>query len=96
VIKEGSRPCGKKPKHSPTHQADLVTLDRAREHTTAELGDLLGVARSSVYRTLQMRPAELGSRPRQRLRHALGAQPTREKRTAAAARAAFPDTRSFT
>jgi DNA invertase Pin-like site-specific DNA recombinase len=44
---------GKQPKLNPRQEAHLVSLHRAGEHSTAELHDLFGVARSSVYRAIQ-------------------------------------------
>jgi DNA invertase Pin-like site-specific DNA recombinase len=44
---------GKQPKLNPRQEAHLVVLHRAGEHSTAELGDLFGVARSTVYRAIQ-------------------------------------------
>ncbi len=44
---------GKQPKLNPRQEAHLVALHRAGEHSTAELGDLFGVARSTVYRAIQ-------------------------------------------
>ena len=44
---------GKQPKLNARQEAHLVTLHRAGEHSTAELGDLLGVARSTVYRAIE-------------------------------------------
>ena len=37
----------------PRQEAHLVALHRAGEHTTAELGDLFGVARSTIYRAIE-------------------------------------------
>jgi len=44
---------GKQPKLNPRQEAHLVALHRAGDHSTAELGDLFGVARSTVYRAIQ-------------------------------------------
>lgn len=43
---------GKQPKLSPKQQAHLVDLYRAGGHTSAELAELFGVARSTVYRAV--------------------------------------------
>ncbi|HEX2808112.1 MAG TPA: helix-turn-helix domain-containing protein [Kineosporiaceae bacterium] len=57
---------GKQPKLKPSQEAHLVTLWRAGEHTSAELADLFGVARSTVYRAIKRaeppegRPRRLG------------------------------------
>jgi hypothetical protein len=40
-------------KLNPRQEAHLVALHRAGKHSTAELGDLFGVARSTVYRAIQ-------------------------------------------
>lgn len=63
---------GKQPKLNPRQEAHLVELYRHGEHSTAELADLFGVARPTVYRALD----------RDRAR---GAQPTRQRATRAAA-----------
>ncbi|NKX94268.1 recombinase family protein [Sanguibacter hominis ATCC BAA-789] len=44
---------GKKPKLSSAQQTHLVELWRAGTHTQTELAELFGVARSTVYRTIQ-------------------------------------------
>ncbi len=44
---------GKQPKLNPRQEAHLVALYRRGEYSTAELADLFGVARSTVYRALQ-------------------------------------------
>lgn len=44
---------GKQPKLNPRQEAHLVELLRSGEYTTAELGDLFGVARSTVYRAVE-------------------------------------------
>jgi DNA invertase Pin-like site-specific DNA recombinase len=44
---------GKQPKLNPRQEAHLVALHRAGEHSIAELGDIFGVARSTVYRAIQ-------------------------------------------
>lgn len=44
---------GKQPKLSVRQEAHLVELIRSGEYTTSEVGDLFGVARSTVYRALQ-------------------------------------------
>lgn len=53
VAKAKGRLRGKQPKLNPRQEAHLVGLYRLGEHSTAELGDLFGVARSTVYRALQ-------------------------------------------
>ena len=44
---------GRQPKLNPRQEAHLVELLRSGEYTTAELGDLFGVARSTVYRAVE-------------------------------------------
>jgi hypothetical protein len=53
VAKATGRLRGKQPKLNPRQDAHLVALHRAGEHSTAELGDLFGVARSTVHRAIQ-------------------------------------------
>jgi DNA invertase Pin-like site-specific DNA recombinase len=53
VAKAKGRLRGKQPKLNPHQEAHLVALHRAGEHSGAELGDLFGVARSTVYRAIQ-------------------------------------------
>jgi DNA invertase Pin-like site-specific DNA recombinase len=53
VAKAKGRLRGKQPKLNPRQEAHLVALHRAGEYTSAELGDLFGVARSTVYRAIQ-------------------------------------------
>jgi Resolvase, N terminal domain/Helix-turn-helix domain of resolvase len=50
---------GKQPKLNPRQKAHVVELLRSGEYTTAQLGDLFGVARSTVYRAVERskRPA---------------------------------------
>ncbi len=52
VAKAKGRLRGKKPKLNPTQEAHLAKLHAAGEHTSAELAELFGVARSTVYRTV--------------------------------------------
>ena len=44
---------GKQPKLNPRQEAHLVELLGSGEYTTAEVGDLFGVARSTVYRAVE-------------------------------------------
>jgi len=53
VAKAKGRLRGKRPKLSTSQEAHLVTLHRAGSHTTAEIAELFGVARSTVYRAVQ-------------------------------------------
>jgi DNA-binding MarR family transcriptional regulator len=42
-----------KPKLTPSQERHLVQLHRTGEHTTSEIAELFGVARSMVYRSIQ-------------------------------------------
>jgi DNA invertase Pin-like site-specific DNA recombinase len=44
---------GRKPKLSARQEAHLVKLHRAREKNPAELAELFGVGRSTVYRAIE-------------------------------------------
>jgi len=44
---------GRKPKLSPRQEAHLVELYRAGEKNPADLAELFGVGRSTVYRTIE-------------------------------------------
>jgi DNA invertase Pin-like site-specific DNA recombinase len=50
VAKAKGRLRGKQPKLNPRQEAHLVALFDSGEHSTAELADLFGVGRSTVYR----------------------------------------------
>jgi len=53
VAKAKGRLRGKKPKLNPRQEAHLVALFATGEHSTAELADLFGVGRSTVYRAVE-------------------------------------------
>ena len=53
VAKAKGRLRGKQPKLTPVQEAHLVELHRAGRYTSAELAELFGVARSTVYRAIQ-------------------------------------------
>ena len=53
IAKARGRLRGKQPKLTALQEAHLVELHRAGEHTSAELAELFGVARSTVYRAIQ-------------------------------------------
>jgi DNA invertase Pin-like site-specific DNA recombinase len=53
VAKAKGRLRGKQPKLSAKQEAHLVGLYQAGEHTSAELAELFGVARSTVYRAVE-------------------------------------------
>lgn len=55
VAKAKGRLKGKQPKLSKTQRKHLLTLHDAGEHTQAELAELFGVSRTTVYRELQRR-----------------------------------------
>lgn len=52
VARAKGRLRGKQPKLSPIQEAHLVRLHLSGEHTTAEIAELFGVARSTVYRAI--------------------------------------------
>lgn len=53
VAKAKGRLRGKQPKLNVRQETHLVALHRASEHSVAELGDLFGVTRCTVYRAIQ-------------------------------------------
>ncbi len=53
LAKAKGRLRGKQPKLNVRQEAHMVALHRAGEHSVAELGDLFGVTRSTVYRAIQ-------------------------------------------
>lgn len=53
VAKANGRLRGRQPKLNFRQETDLVALHRAGEHSVAELADLFGVGRSTVYRAIQ-------------------------------------------
>ncbi|WP_067499828.1 recombinase family protein [Actinoplanes sp. TFC3] len=53
VAKAKGRLRGKRPKLNARQEAHLVALHHAGEHTSAELAELFGVARSTVYRAIE-------------------------------------------
>ncbi len=62
VAKAKGRLRGKQPKLNQRQEAHLVALLKGGDHSTAELADLFGVARSTVYREVE----------RERTRNVLG------------------------
>lgn len=62
VAKAKGRLRGKQPKLNQRQEAHLVALVKGGDHSTAELADLFGVARSTVYRAVE----------RERTRHVMG------------------------
>jgi len=63
VARANGRLRGKQPKLTPKQEAVLAGLHAAGEHTSSELAQLFGVARSTVYRALerQARAGELAA-----------------------------------
>jgi DNA invertase Pin-like site-specific DNA recombinase len=53
VARAKGRLRGKQPKLKPSQEAHLIVLWRAGGHTSAELAELFGVARSTVYRAIK-------------------------------------------
>lgn len=53
VAKAKGRLRGKQPELNPRQETHLVALHAAGEHSGAELAELFGVARSTVYRAVQ-------------------------------------------
>ena len=53
IARAKGRLCGRQPKLSALHRRHLLSLHEKGEHTQAELAELFGVARSTVYRTIQ-------------------------------------------
>lgn len=53
VAKAKGRLRGKKPKLSAAQERHLVNLHRQGAHTTSEIAELFGVARSTVYRAIR-------------------------------------------
>ena len=53
VAKAKGRLRGKQPKLNPRQEAHMVTLLKSGKYSSAELGDLFGVARSTVYRAVE-------------------------------------------
>lgn len=54
---------GKQSKLNRRQEAHLVSLWRSGEYSTAELGDLFGVARSTVYRAIEREQQRARRRP---------------------------------
>ena len=53
VAKAKGRLRGKQPKLNPRQEAHMIALLKSGEYSSAELGDLFGVARSTVYRAVE-------------------------------------------
>jgi DNA invertase Pin-like site-specific DNA recombinase len=52
---------GRKPKLSPAQERHLVALHRAGDHSIAELVELFGIGRATVYRALDRNPTAVSS-----------------------------------
>jgi DNA invertase Pin-like site-specific DNA recombinase len=53
IVKAAGKLRGRKPKLTRSQEKHLVQLHRTGEHTTSEIAELFGVARSTVCRALQ-------------------------------------------
>jgi DNA-binding MarR family transcriptional regulator len=53
VAKAKDRLCGKQPKLKPNQAKHLLELHDSGSYTQAELAELFGVGRSTVYRTIE-------------------------------------------
>ena len=53
VAKAKGRLCGKQPKLKPNQAKHLLELHDSGSYTQAELAELFGVGRSTVYRTIE-------------------------------------------
>ena len=53
IAKRAGRLRGRQPKLSPAKRKHLLELAAAGKHTQAELGELLGVSRTTIYRELR-------------------------------------------
>jgi DNA invertase Pin-like site-specific DNA recombinase len=53
IAKAAGKLRGRKPKLTPSQEKHLVQLHRTGAHTTSGIAELFGVARSTVYRTIQ-------------------------------------------
>jgi len=53
IAKAAGKLRGRKPKLTPSQEKHLVQLHRSGAHTTSEIAEIFGVARSTVYRALQ-------------------------------------------
>lgn len=56
IAKAKGRLRGKQPKLSPAQEKHLVALHHGGQHTSMEIAELFGVARSTVYRIVQRTP----------------------------------------
>ena len=68
IAKAKGRLRGKQPKLNSRQEAHLVALFKSGEYSTAELGDLFDVARSTVYRAIERDNARQRAERHQRWR----------------------------
>lgn len=61
VAKARGKLKGRKPKLSPAQERHLVALHRAGDHSIAELVELFGIGRATVYRALDRNPVDSAS-----------------------------------
>ncbi|UFU15964.1 recombinase family protein (plasmid) [Curtobacterium sp. C1] len=61
VAKARGKLKGRKPKLSPAQERHLVALHRAGDHSIAELVELFGIGRATVYRALDRNPTHVSS-----------------------------------
>ena len=57
IAKAKGRLRGKQPKLNPRREAHLVAVRKSGDYSTAEIGGLFGVARSTVYRAIRREAA---------------------------------------
>jgi DNA invertase Pin-like site-specific DNA recombinase len=58
VAKAKGHLCGKQPKLNPRQEVHLVSVIHSGQYSTAEVAELLGVGRSTVYRAIERQRAE--------------------------------------
>ncbi len=91
VAKAKGRLRGRQPKLNARQEAHLVALHHAGEHSTAELGDLFGVGRSTVYRAIERDTRRESRRAEPRLDKRAPRRHCASGRSAAAATACCAD-----
>ena len=63
IAKAKGRLRGKQPKPNARQEAHLMAVFKTGEHSTAELADLFGVGRSTVYRAIERQRATAATPP---------------------------------